>query len=986
MKKLFLVLLIATSIFGQDIIQKGNKYYLSNTLIIKFKEGVQVEQFKSSLSKKVFGNLYFTQLKQIYPATQLQKSSSERNIERIYLAAYNTNEDPVELSKKISKSKFVEYAEPKYIHRVVTFAPNDSLINFQGNLFKINAPQAWDYTKGDSSVIIAIVDTGVDWDHPDLYGNIYKKNDGKILGIDLGGANGIPDDDPREDTAPNNVNSYHGTHVAGIASAVSNNKIGIASIGYNCSLMPVKVSRNDKRDASGYPFIYYGVEGIKWAADNGAKIINCSWGSTSQSQYEQEIINYATAKGCLIVAAAGNDGMLTDFYPASYKNVLSVVWNDINDVKNSKGNYGYNTDVSAPGTFILSTWPQKAPINNLYNSISGSSMASPLVAGLAGLVASKFKNYSALQIGEQIRATCDDVSSLNDPDKKYLIGKGRINALNAVSNPNAISVRATNISFIDKGNGNGLFEKNETINVKIKLTNYLSPINNLLISLETSDSSVSIINSSQSVSISSIQTMQVDSSNVNFSFTILPNSKYNHTVNFMLKFTANNYEDYQWFSVRINPTYETMNANRIELSITSKGALAFNDYPDNTEGVGFKYEGGDNLMFEGAFMYGVSESKVMDAARSLKVQSTDFNMIKPIAVSNEQLYQKSKTIFNDDGAGYNKLGIETKQTAFSFRNEPNDRFIIIEYLLTNKSSIDINNLYAGLFYDWDIPAENPIADTTAYDYNYNFAYAKHKDSKVLNTIVASALILSANYNFYPIDNAATSGDVRLFDSDEFTDREKWITLSSGIVNKDVGYSDISFVVSGGPFNIKANSFLRLAFVLAADTSYKNLQQSIVQSRKKYLEMISNVEDRNELPTEFVLYQNYPNPFSARGRSAFGGNPTTTIKYSIPDVSLRQSRQSRDQDDNKQNVMVSQPDRQAGMSNHDNFVTLKVYDILGREVATLVNEYQKPGNYSVEFRVLSSELSSGVYFYRLIVENPNNPGKVFIQTKKMVIIK
>lgn len=969
MKKLFLVLLIATSIFGQDIIQKGNKYYLSNTLIIKFKEGVQVEQFKSSLSKKVVGNLYFTQLKQIYPATQLQKSSSERNIERIYLAAYNINEDPVELSKKISKSKFVEYAEPKYIHRVVTFAPNDSLINFQGNLFKINAPQAWDYTKGDSSVIIAIVDTGVDWDHPDLFGNIYKKSDGKILGIDLGGLNGTPDDDPREDLPQNNVNAFHGTHVAGIASAVSNNKIGIASIGYNCSLMPVKVSRNDKRDANGYPYVYYGAEGIKWAADNGAKIINCSWGSSSQSQYEQEIINYATAKGCLIVAAAGNDGMLTDFYPASYKNVLSVVWNDINDIKNSRGNYGYNADVSAPGTFILSTWPQKASINNLYNSISGSSMASPLVAGLAGLVASKFKNYSALQIGEQIRSTCDDVSSLNDPDKKYLIGKGRINALNAISNLNAISVRATDISFFEKGNGNGLFEKNETIDIKIKLTNFLSTVNNLTINLITDDNSVSILNATQNVT--SIQTMQIDSTSVNFSFTILPTSEYNHTVNYLLKFTANNYEDYQWFSVRINPTYETMNSNKIEMSITSKGALAFNDYPNNTEGVGFKYEGGDNLMFEGALMYGVSEGKVMDAARSLQVQSTDFNMLNPISVSNEQLFQKSETIFNDDGAGFNKLGIETKQTSFSFRDEPNDKFIILEYLLTNKSLNDINNLYAGLFFDWDMPAENPIVDTTAYDYNYNFGYARVKDLKVLNTIVASALISSVNYNYYPIDNAATSGDVRLFDSDEFTDREKWITLSSGIVNKNVGYSDISFVVSGGPFNIKANSSIRIAFAVAADTSYKDLQQSIVQSRKKYSEMISNVEDRNELPTEFVLYQNYPNPF----------NPTTTIKYSIPDVSLRQSRQSRDQDDNKQNVMVS-------LSNHDvtlrqaqsdNIVTLKIYDILGRDVATLVNEYQKPGTYNYQFSINNYKLPSGVYFYKLQTGN-------FIQTKKMVILK
>ena len=637
--------------------------------------------------------------------------------------------------------------------------------------------------------------------------------------------------------------------------------------------------------------------------------------------------------------AAGNDGLLTDFYPASYKNVLSVVWSDINDVKNSKGNYGYNADVLAPGTFILSTWPKNSPINNLYNMISGSSMAAPLVSGLAGLVASKFKNYNAQQIGEQIRSTCDDVSSTNDPDKKYLIGKGRINALSAVSRNDAVSVRATNLTFVEKGNGNGLFEKNETIDVKIKLTNFLSSVNNLTVKLECNDNSVTINEQSKQIVISSLQTLQVDSSNVLFSFTVLPNSLYNHTVKFLLKYSATNYDDYQWFSVRINPTYETMSANKIELSITSKGAFAFNDYPNNTEGVGFKYEGGDNLMFEGAFMYGVSESKVMDAARALQIQSTDFNMIKPVAISNEFAYQKAETIFNDDGAGNNKLGIETKQTTYSFRTPPNDKFIIVEYLLTNNSSNDLNNLYTGLFFDWDMPAENPVVDTTAYDYAFNFGYAKHKDLKILNTIVASALISSANYNYYPIDNAATSGDVRLFDSDEFTDKEKWITLSSGIVNKNVGYADVSFVVSGGPFFIKAKNFLRVAFVIAADTSYKELQKSIVQSRKKYLEIISNIEESNLLPTEFILYQNYPNPF----------NPSTSIKYSIPH------------------------------KEKETYVSLKIYDLLGNEIATLVNEYQKPGTYNYQFSVNNFKLSSGVYFYRLQTNN-------FVQTKKMVIIK
>jgi N-acetylmuramoyl-L-alanine amidase len=177
-------------------------------------------------------------------------------------------------------------------------------------------------------------------------------------------------------------------------------------------------------------------------------------------------------------------------------------------------------------------------------------------------------------------------------------------------------------------------------------------------------------------------------------------------------------------------------------------------------------------------------------------------------------------------------------------------------------------------------------------------------------------------------------------------------------------------------------------------------------------IITDIKQQYELPTNFSLEQNYPNPFSASS-----GNTITTIKYTIPsvilrqaqddnrqsrqsrdqydnvmvslsnhDVTLRQSQQSRDQNYNIQSVIVSQPERQAVQSNHDYLVTLKVYDILGREVAILVNEYQKPGNYSAEFRVQNSELASGIYFYRLQVENPENSKILFTQTKKMILVK
>ncbi|MDP3581696.1 MAG: S8 family serine peptidase, partial [Ignavibacteria bacterium] len=746
-----------------EIIQKGDACYLSNTLIVKFKEGASPQTSAQSLQKKGFAPFTVTEATKLFPEESVLKKGTN-TLGNIYLLKYSSTEDPVELAKKFSKNKDVEYAEPKYVHRV-TVVPNDSifLTGQQINLSRVSATQAWDVTKGDSSVLIAIVDTGVDWAHPDLAANILKDNTGKVIGKDFGGLNGTPDDDPSEDKSPTGQLAYHGTHVAGIASAVTDNKIGIASIGYNCTIFPVKTSRSDRRDANGYPFVYYGFEGIKYAADKGAKVINCSWGSSSFSNYEQEVIDYAVLKGSLIVASAGNENTNAPFYPASYKGVLSVVWGEIDDRRYLGATYGINTDVLAPGTSILSTYPTYTNIP--YRTLSGSSMAAPLVSGIAGLVASKFPNYPAMQIGEQVRVTTDDIYSngVNPDSIKYLAGKGRANAYRAVSEKNAISVRATDIKFTEMSgsNFNGLFETGESVNVSISVTNYLAQASNIQITNECSDPAILLLQTS--ANIPSMQTMQTVDNAASFSFKIASTALYNHTVNILLKFSSGSYNDYQWINVRVNPTYDTHNANKIVMSITSKGSLGFNDYPTNTDGQGFRYDNGDNLMFEGAFMYGTSEANVMDAARGIQVQSKDFQMITPIKLITAQNGdQSSTTAFNDNGAGNSALGIETRQSSFAFANSPNDKYVIIVSDLYNKTQNEINNLYVGYFFDWDMPADDPVKDSTAFDAEENFGYAFYKDKIVLGTYTGAALISEQNYGYYPINNAATSGDVRLF--------------------------------------------------------------------------------------------------------------------------------------------------------------------------------------------------------------------------------
>jgi len=953
MKKIFLFSIVFVHmIFGQDqIIKKGNVYYLSNTVIVKLKSDLRVTEgaIPETMNKNLKG-LKVNSARQTFKTNSALLKKGESGLSRIFTLRIDSQTDPLEASKKISRLKEIEWAEPRYIRKVTVVPPDDSAYvkNLQKNLQRINALKAWDITTGDTSVVIAVVDTGVDWKHPDLAANIFINNNpdptfpNDVHGWDFGGLDGAPDNDPTEDKSPDWFGrGYHGTLVAGIACAVTNNKIGIASIGYSCSILPVKVSRSDRRDDSGNPYVYYGFEGIKYAADKGAKVINCSWGGYSYSRAEQETIDYAVSKGALVVAAAGNEDSNDLFYPASYKGVLSVGWlNTDNDTRSSAANYNTMVDVMAPGTEILTTVPTIKG-GDLYNDDSGgSSLSSPLVAGLAGLVFSHFPNYTPFQIAERIRATCDyeAVYNANPADSvKYMLGRGRVNAYRALSETNPVSVRATTVEFIEEGNNNGLLESDESASIAVTFTNFLSSISNVKVSLACSDPAVSIVDSIfYTGALSTLDSVKNNS--IGFKFSVVPNGPYNHTVNFLLLYSGEGYSDFQWVSTRVNPTFDNLNSNNIELTITSKGVLGFNDYSDNLEGVGLKYKNQDNVLFEGALMYGTGQDKLMDAARFQITQSADFQMLVPVKVNtNPEGDQFGSTVFNDDGGGISKLGIRTQMFFYGYTSTPNDNFIIVRTKFHNTTQTNINGFYAGYYFDFDMPGDDYSDDMVGYDNDDNFGYAYDLDDDPQDTYIGAALISSDAHGFYAINQDSTTDEVTPNSSDGFNDNEKWFAISNGIKKLTAGPADISFVISGGPFNINAGDSIDAAFALAGGTSVEEVRAAVRQSRIKWQNILTDIYENNiELPKEFALYQNYPNPF----------NPETIISYQLP-VESR--------------------------------VSLVVYDVLGREVVTLVDEHKQAGIYHFTFNTLNSALSTGIYFYRLKTDG-------FSQTKKMILLK
>ena len=327
-----------------------------------------------------------------------------------------------ELIATLKKDPMVELVER--IPQDRTFlTPNDPSLANQWFLTKINAQGAWNYFSTGSTAVVAVVDDAVERTHPDLNANIWV-NPNEIIGNGLDDdGNGYVDDVNGWDMADNDNNPdppttdyNHGTHVAGIVSASTNNGVGISSIGYSVKLMCVKASgANPNSISHGYP-------GIIYAANKGANVINCSWGSSSSSSTGQEVIDFAVSKGCILVVAAGNNNSSNLFYPAAYNGVVSVAATDINDVKSSFSNFGEWVKISAPGSNILSTVPYGG-----YANFQGTSMASPLVAGLIGLMKSVNPNMPNNDLVNCLYSTCQSILVQN-PSIPGLLGAGRINA------------------------------------------------------------------------------------------------------------------------------------------------------------------------------------------------------------------------------------------------------------------------------------------------------------------------------------------------------------------------------------------------------------------------------------------------------------------------------------------------------------------------------------------------------------------------------
>lgn len=500
--------------------QQGRPIYEAGQIAFQVKEGIgpfmpqngSVTFGIASLDEKAAQFEVHTLAKR-FQHRPIPKNSGLPDLSRIYRVSFPEHLDVHSVARAFARDSHIDYAEPIPINYLMEI-PNDSMYDDCQHLPQIMAPEAWDIHKGEDGseeVIVAVVDTGVDWDHPDLIDNIWHNlgedldGDGQTLELigdtwvfDPDDMNGVDDDGngfvddfigwdfgiTEPDNNPDDEES-HGTHVAGISVGATNNDIGIASISWNVKLMPIRPISN-------------GYQGIIYAAENGADVVNNSWGSAGYNQSNEAAIEYARSLGTVVVAAAGNDNSPEPHSPSSLAGVISVASVSSSDIKTSYSNYGIGVDVSAPGggngPGILSTVP-----NGGYTRLQGTSMASPVVAGLVGLLKSYQPDWTVEQLELQILATADNLDDLN-PNYIHELGTGRINAERALAEsggnvPQELRLEWRQVEVEDE-NENGSYEPEELGSISFRIRNYAHFVSedDVTFQLSTDDPDIIIAN------------------------------------------------------------------------------------------------------------------------------------------------------------------------------------------------------------------------------------------------------------------------------------------------------------------------------------------------------------------------------------------------------------------------------------------------------------------------------------------------------------
>jgi len=830
--------------------------YSEKTVLVKVKEGFATSISRGKLTPPSASGIAQLQIKPLLNERSIEKmrvsnaprrSSSGIPIHQFAEVLVQGSDVEAFINKLYTTGMF-ELVEPVYFDKL-KLSPNDERASSQYYLNLIKAQEAWDIADG-SGVVIGIVDSGGDMNHPDLIEKIFidpaepvdgvdNDNDGYIdnnRGWDFVGDDtlNVSNPDFEGDNFPNNPTSglgSHGTWVAGAAAASVNNNIGVAGVGYKAKIMFTKHAADNQRTNQGS--VYFGYSGLLYAASHGAKVINLSWGGPFRSEIQQQLIDYITLDlGCLIVAAAGNNGSETPFYPAAYRNVVSVAATTSTDGKANFSNFGTSIDISAPGQGIQTT-----AFDDGYNSVNGTSFASPIVAGAAAIVWSKFPNYTPTQVAEQLRVTADEnaLYSVNTSLKQKL-GKGRLNLLNALTK-SFPAIRASNPKLVNTTGTSP--EPGQDAFLTMDFTNYLSNSSSALqISIKPLVSSFLTLSNATITPGIIEEGKTINNRKIPFRFKLSPGLAQNTIIDIVITFSDGTYNDYQYLSFLVNPTYIDIDENQVITTVASNGRIGFENTQAGTNGLGFVYND-NSLLYEMGIIAGSSTSTLFNNIRATNSYDQDFNVVDKIREIAPGDRSSSETFgsFTDNGG---TPTIKVSYRSLAWREQPDDHFVIMEYKLKNVSSSTLNNFNFALFSDWDITV-NGSQDVAKWDPDYKMGYIY---PAIENTKPHAGIRILKGVSpiHYAIDNDHRTSGVPFGLYDGYTDQEKITSISNGVGRPEAGTSsgtgaDVSHVVGAGPYTIAPNEEVTITFALLAGNNLEELRAAATRADIVYNQIL-----------------------------------------------------------------------------------------------------------------------------------------------------
>ncbi len=767
-----------------------------------------------------------------------RKNSLSPRLSSIYKISYS-GELPLDaILKKLNASAYIEYAEPYYLDKI-QFIPNDPAVHNGDDMFylkRYGAFEAWEETRGDTNIVIGVIDTGVRYSHEDLKSNL-KYNTAEANGLP-----GVDDDNDGyvdnvigwdfgdKDNNPDATGHEHGTIVAGIAAATVNNGKGIAGTGFKCKYLPLKASIDSLAGV-----ISHGYEALIYAAYHGCGVVNLSWGRTgSFSRMAQDIIDYVVLeKDLVIVAAAGNTGKEEAFYPASYNHVLSVASADtifsptagtLVETRHTTGTYHHTVDLCAQGKGVYGTTN-----NGAYHKSNGSSNAAPLVSGAAALVRSKFPNLSALQVIERLRITGDLIDSFPENALyKEKIGR-RLNMHKALTQHNTPSVRITSSSF---NNQYGQFiYSGDTVKLLINVTNYLAPTSNCQATLSSDSPYIEI--SRNTYSLGPIPTMgSKNNEDDPFILVIKEAPDPDMPVTFRIQFDDGDYYDYQYIEYMINPSWITVKTPETELTISGSGRIGYIDNASSI-GDGFRFNHTE-LLYEAGLLLATSDSTVSDCVREFDYNiKQDFKTLKSTRYIPSRVADIQTQARFSDEAAKKPIGVTIVQNSYAWPGEDDAAYQIIEYNFTNTTAHTIDTLYAGIFADWDI--NDPDHNKAEWDDEHKLGYVYDPEPDGLYAGIS--LLTNEIPTYFALDHQSNiPGNIN--PNDGFTSREKFLCMRKGVSKTTAGYyypdsSDVSNLTGAIILGILPGESRKVAFAFLGGTSLDNLKQNAAQAKKRY---------------------------------------------------------------------------------------------------------------------------------------------------------